>query len=408
MRTPMHIASVLAVTSGLAACAHGAPPGYSDGTSWSAPLVSPLERGPLLVPVEIQGRGPYLFALDPDSPTSRIDRALAEELDLYRGPNVREIDESDTSHPRLLALIRTLRIGDLATVGDRLVVVMPAGSLPASDRGVRGVVGRDVLADSLVFGFDRAAGHAYLVTQEAFTPAAGADAIAFETVGESNGARYYFAAMPQDSTSTDRVYRSALRVATVDVGGAPAKMQVAFGDWYSALRQPRWAGTVKVRYDGAPLTLTVRPFHDRRHDERELDGTLGLDAFAPYRVMANWHRHTVYVSPRAATAPARRMARWQGVLGACATTGCAAVAVDHSRLTVERAGSDQPLEVLIEIADAGGRAVGHRVAVLPAGVATLDGAVSVDAASARILDVDPFPRACAGDGGCVVEASIVP
>src|SRR5207237_1156911 len=79
---------VLALALALAlggACTVGAPPGFSSGDHWAFPLVGPLEDGVLLVPVTINGKGPYLFLLDPDAPLTSIDEALAAGLDLYGG-----------------------------------------------------------------------------------------------------------------------------------------------------------------------------------------------------------------------------------------------------------------------------------------------------------------------------------
>src|SRR5262245_58501661 len=123
MRSAIHLASTLLVSLGLAACAHGAPPGFSEGSSWSMPLVSPLERGPLLVPVEVDGHGPYLFAIDPLAPATSIDRAIADELDVYRLGNVAVIDETDTARTHLSGQVRRLRVGDLRIDADRRVVI---------------------------------------------------------------------------------------------------------------------------------------------------------------------------------------------------------------------------------------------------------------------------------------------
>ena len=74
----------------LAACTVGAPPGFSSGESWAFPLVGPLEDGALLVPVKVNGKGPFLFLIDPDAPFTSIDEGVAKELDLYgrQGPRL--------------------------------------------------------------------------------------------------------------------------------------------------------------------------------------------------------------------------------------------------------------------------------------------------------------------------------
>ena len=92
----------------LAACTVGAPPGFSSGDSWAFPLVGPLEDGVLLVPVTVNGKGPFLFLIDPDAPASSIDEGLAGSLDLYGGAGPRLTDESDTERPTKVAEVSAL------------------------------------------------------------------------------------------------------------------------------------------------------------------------------------------------------------------------------------------------------------------------------------------------------------
>src|SRR3954469_21659860 len=90
----------LALIGALAgACTVGAPPGFSSGDSWAFPLVGPLEDGALLVPVTVNGKGPFLFMIDPDAPLTSIDEGLAVGLDLYGGATARLADETDTMRP---------------------------------------------------------------------------------------------------------------------------------------------------------------------------------------------------------------------------------------------------------------------------------------------------------------------
>ena len=74
------LAGVLAV----AAC--GAPPAvpptFSAGDSWTAPLVGPLENDLLLVPVFVNGKGPYVFAIDPDAVVSVITKHVYQDAGL--------------------------------------------------------------------------------------------------------------------------------------------------------------------------------------------------------------------------------------------------------------------------------------------------------------------------------------
>src|SRR5580765_904840 len=79
-------------------CAIGAPPGFSEGDSWTFALVEPLAEGRLLTPVYVEGRGPYLFAIDPDAPITVADPEVVAggSLRAHMGP--RRIDQADVTH----------------------------------------------------------------------------------------------------------------------------------------------------------------------------------------------------------------------------------------------------------------------------------------------------------------------
>jgi hypothetical protein len=66
----------------LAACVVGAPPGFSPGTTWVFPLVDPLADGPLVTHVYVDGKGPYLFVIDPDSGIAIIDASVCARAGL--------------------------------------------------------------------------------------------------------------------------------------------------------------------------------------------------------------------------------------------------------------------------------------------------------------------------------------
>jgi len=172
---------ILIASAGAAGCVVGAPHGFSKGDSWTLPLVSPLDDGVLLTPVYINGSGPYLFMIDPDSPMSSIDEGIVSELDLYNGLGPEQINENDDSIPVRQAEVRNLSVGNL-TVSNRRVRVHKTGAFWSSGRRVRGLLGRNVIADSLVFAVDRDRGVAYLATQGHLDPPAGATAIHYKNL----------------------------------------------------------------------------------------------------------------------------------------------------------------------------------------------------------------------------------
>lgn len=451
LRAPMIIPrlAALALTGTLGlACASGAPPGFSQGDAWAFPLVGPLEGSVLLTPVKVAGRGPYLFVIDPDAVVSSLDSRLAEELDLYSRTGPRLLDESDHTRPVRIAELPALSVGSL-TVKSLTVTVHPPGTYAVDGRDVRGVLGRDVIRDSLVFGFDRDAGMAYLATREAFTPPASSVEVPYSeeptrrTDGESQ-------AVPR-------------RVARAIINGAGAKLhldlgavssQLAPGHWKSAKLVPvpfkattiDEVGTTRAvdkagianRVEAGPASamgLIMIPFADKRFDEEHIDGTLGLNFFAPYSVWADWHERIYYLTARDGESDGvkRRIERWDApMLADCKEPACASARLDTvdappppegepamqadpvapaapPMLTVSRDEkiADLGYELLLEAVGPDGRALGlPRLSVsFPSGTREIRQKLSPTFAGARfrVLDVSPFLRACPAAGGCVYE-----
>jgi len=102
----------------LAACTSGPPPGFAGGTGdrWAFPLVGTLEGDLLITPVTIDGRGPYLFGIDPDANVSLIDEQVVKDVRLrtHKGPH--HLDETATQQPRFYAEVLALEIGSLIIV----------------------------------------------------------------------------------------------------------------------------------------------------------------------------------------------------------------------------------------------------------------------------------------------------
>ena len=163
--------------SGLVAgCGAGTPSGFPKGDHWVFPLVGPLEDGLLLTPVSVRGHGPYLFAIDPDANITVIDKQVVDEAGLTMGNGPSRFDETATEQMRGYAELLELKLGGLA-IDRRQVMLVPSDFYNTEGRRVNGVLGRDVLGSSLVFGFDRDQGIATLSTIKAFTPPPDAIAI---------------------------------------------------------------------------------------------------------------------------------------------------------------------------------------------------------------------------------------
>jgi TonB family protein len=443
----------------LAGCSVGAPFGFSSGDHWVFPLVGPLEDGLLVTPVTVRGRGPYLFGIDPDATVTAIDQQVAKDASLLVGTGPRRVDESETGRTWLYAELRELKIGSL-TIERRDAMVFPSGLYDAEGRRLHGILGRDVIADSLVFGFDRDQGIATLSTVQAFETPPQAIAIKYDsvssrsaqfvssrqasspsatgasTVDRDNTERQHARARPGDAGAVMPVPR---RLARAQLAGAAFTMHLDLGAVTSQLPESRWpkaglasadaqlalvdeagsrreissAGTASEVALGSARAERVAfvPFVDKRWGTEGVEGALGLDFFQPYAVYAHWDRRTYYLKPRGdvAAQTAARIGRWGTSVPGCTQPGCLTaelIATDGGvvlRAVRDARAANLPLEVYLGVTPAAGRTVAPLVVELPAGVDQLTVAVPPEYAGATLaaLDASPFPRACAGNRGCV-------
>lgn len=417
----------------LAACPAKGPAGFSAGSGgvedrWTMPLVGPLEDGLLITPVTIATHGPYLFALDPDAPISAVDGELVKSLGMRVSEGPARYDETGSPQPRLYVEMQSLEIGSLI-IERRRAIVVKANTFDSAGRRIHGVLGADVLATGVVFGFDRDAGVATLVEDGAFKPPPGAVPLAFREVAKP---------LPV----------AARRVVDATIGDATLPLHLDLGATAGQLRDIEWerakltareisgaivdeVGTPR-RIDKAsePALVTVGaltgrvafvPYADARWADHEVAGTLGLGFFARYDVWAQWPARTYHLIPRTPEPLTKRRARWeQGAIDKCTAPGCATVrlvdplngkpppegkphpGVILSVTREERAGG-MPLEVLIEAQD---RPQLPLVIVnLPPHVDRLIDQLPADfvGTSLSVLDVSPYPRECPAQlkNGCV-------
>jgi len=348
----MNRLATLALASTVAAgCSIGAPPGFSGGDSWTFPLVGPLEDGLLITPVWIDDKGPYLMGIDPDSPVSQIDEAIVSELGLHNGIGPKMLDEDDTNRPSRMAEVLRIRLGTL-TVRNRTVAVMKVGSLGAAGRQLRGILGRDVIADSLAFGFDRELGVGFLATQQGFTAPTNATVVSYGVI--TNRLSVEFQPSPR-------------RVAKIEIDGKSFHMHLDLGGVTSQLRKSLWGkaglspvpvasdlrdevGTVRHTTEAAVANSVVAgalsasgilfaPYGDKRWEEEDVDGTLGLNYFRTVNVTANWDQARFYLIPRGDVIASARMRvnRWGSTaVSGCEHLGCVAIEM------IDPAGSTEP------------------------------------------------------------------
>jgi hypothetical protein len=374
-------------------CTHGTPSGFTGGSgdSWSLPLVGALDDGVLITTVSIGNRGPYLFAIDPDSAISNIDAELvkAHKLEMYKGPT-RE-GESSNVDVRVLAHTYGLEIG--ALVVDRLdMMVVPPRTFDVAGRRVHGVLGRDVVRSTLVFGFDRDQSLAHLVIRDDFKPPSDATAIRFEALRTTApGGAHRSPAFAQKRVSIGSTPRN---IVAAQIGDVPFKLHLDLGAATSQLRETLWerakltarevngmvvdeAGGVRpitkvsepIRASAGGLTVegvTFLPYDDRRWRPEDVDGVLGLDFMRGFTVWVDWDAGAMYFVKRREGSGATRIRRWDSpLLNGCKQPGCAGVRVidplngaappegkPHPGLVLsitreERAGGT-PLEVTLE------------------------------------------------------------
>ena len=419
----------------VSACTSGAPPGFSGGQGdrWTFPLVGPVEDDVLLAPVSIAGRGPFLFAIDPDANVSIIDEAVVRKLDLRIGKGPARLDETDTQQTRFYAEILQLELGSLV-VTQQQMMVSGTSSFDMNGRRIMGVIGRDILADSLVFGFDREHGLGYLTTVKSFTPPPGAIKLPWSQLN-SRVQNAEMVPMPR-------------RLVTATIGEATFALHLDLGAAHSELREDVWAkaklettpakaatideaGTIhrKQALAIAPQVtvdkisgqnVTFVPFTDKRWPAGEIDGTLALDFLRGYSAWIAWDEKTYFLSPRTPVPATTRIARWDDevpAFGKCASVGCVKVRlVDPMAgkpleegkphpgvvLVVERdpaiAGYD--LEIVLEAKQ---RPTTPRLLVaLPATASRAMQQLKGDfvGATLEVVDASPFPRACPG-AACV-------
>jgi hypothetical protein len=376
------------------------------------PLVGPLENGSLIVPALVGGKGPYLFVLDPDAQISSVDEEVVRDTGMRTGKGPHQLDENDTQQPAFYAEVMQWTLGSLVVAGPKPALVAKAGTYDRDGRRIHGVIGRDIIADSLVFGFDRDKGIITLETTKAFTPPPGAAALSYEPLtSKVENAE----SIPPPRRLVDARIGSKSFAMHVQLGRVANELRLA--DWGPAAIAPEKpladVAVGAVRAQG----VTFVPYRDRRWTEQDIDGALGLEFFKHDSLIANWDKETFYVLSRADQPLASRISRWQSkTLMSCEHVGCATVTMidpmagnpptgPHPGLvvTVTRDASalQLPLEVLVAVS--GKPNLSWLVASLPAGVDRAMTHVPADylGATMTIADASPFPRTCPGDGGCI-------
>jgi hypothetical protein len=424
------------VALALGACTSGAPPGFSGFSGapsdrWWFPLVGPLEGGLLLTPVMLNTHGPFLFLLDPDAPISIVDAEVVKLASLRPIAGPERLDETDTQRRRAYAELVGLEVGTLI-VERREAMVVPRNTYDQIGRRIHGVLGRDVIADSLVFGFDRDRGLGHLVVEKSFQVPAGAAAIPYSVL--------------EPRIPNAKVLPVPRRLVSAVIGGEKLPLHVDLGDSTSQLREALWDRAKLVAHEvqssavdevgmpravtkgsaAAPVTVGMIagqaafiPYADRRWEEQDIAGTLGLGFFAGYTVWASWNGKVLHLASRTPIAAAARISRWDSpVLAKCKNLGCIQHRVvdplagkppeagkPHPGLvlsiTREEPAGGMDLEVVLEAQ--GDATLPYLIVNLPQHVDRLIYQLKPDflGKPLAVVDASPYPRRCPGGDACV-------
>lgn len=400
------LALIFVITVACTACA-STPLGFVGGTNWTLPLVGPLEDAELVVPFTVEEKGPYLFLLDPNARASAIDQRVGAELGLYHRKKMGLLTEQD--HVVELPVFEVLAMagGDLKIRHIAVLGTKP-GVYRAGRRAVHGVLGRDLLSRSILIDVDRDAGVVRLALAGHATPPEGAVKVAGHLHHGLLYAPILIAGRTYEVVVDLAARTSALWpeiLAKLNLTVRPAQERIV--DDTGTARTVVGRASAEVVDIGKEPGLTARdvgfvPFDDRRWDDEDLDGLLGLNLLSRWRVLVDRDQGRLWLAPRAtdrAAGAAARLARWGDTFASCAAPGCAVAEVVAGPRLVARRDPAAPPGAYEVVVDAGGRLFR---ATLPPGVAEVSAPVrgAPEGAACVVVDASPYPAPCTG-GVCI-------
>jgi hypothetical protein len=371
----------------VAGCVVGAPPGFSPGEAWTFPLVDPLEHLPLITTVTVGGKGPFLFILDPDAATG-VDGEFVAQM-----PTV---GNSPSFAPLADVQIGTLHVDSLPFIQRKLHTFDVGG------RRIAGVIGGEVFKGSLVFGFDRDRGVAWLATpKHAVVPAASRTLSYWERHGDrgpyitgtiDGQSRDFHIDLGRTTNRLRAELWGGLAVTSAERRVLLASAQAVTTDRVATAKQVSVGSLEQVGVEFAPFSEDGVVLQAR-------SATLGLDFFWPFAVAVDFDRHELHVAVRTTVDRATRIGRWNR---SCKHAGCAELVLHGINLEVIPEGV--PAELVVRATARDGTALPDLEVNLAAGAqhfaAALDDRYSD--ASLDVIDASPFPRTCAGADECVV------
>lgn len=422
------VVALLALLAILVTACAAAPPVYykSGGTHWTIPIVNPVDNDQVIVPVMLQGKGPYLFIVDPYA-LPAIDRGLAEELGLYLQTNsagdpwLEFFNQRDERVERAFYEVLSMSVGNLELYKTRLLGV-PKGSLRVGDTPIQGILGGWLLTSTIILDVDRDAGLLHLVLTGTGSRPSRAEGVRGRVYHEE-----LFVMAKVGKERRELEFR-------VDVGSRwsaiwprlAQELEFVFGhpeeridSLGCAATVPSPGGLLKFHIgDAISTVLAFGAWLDKRDRQVDFDGVLGQDFLSRFRTVLDRDQKVVWLAPRdrnLATHRSERIARWGGAFAGCAAAGCATVTVEAAaqgglpRLVVTRDPTlgAQRYAVVLEPIDPNGKPIAAhllRVTLEPGTPAVSPVEPSLAAplaagATYRVVDVSPFPTPCAS-GEC--------
>jgi hypothetical protein len=414
----------------VAGCAPGIPPGFAKGTHWSFPVLGGLEQGPLAAPVMINGKGPYLFLLNPGG-TTTIDPTIVRDQDLFIvRTNGKLTDQTDRiSHEQIEYVdIATIGLGDL-TVSNRRVLVLATNSR-LDGRVIHGTLGEEVFEDTLIWTFDRDRQMVYLMVQGKQPVLPHAQRVSGDVL---DGRFFVEARLNGRETARLAASWTLLNSALWPRVAADARLSAVAqqGEVGVAAASQGWVAQAVKLDDLAAEQVQFVEFRDRRVRETDYDGILGADFFSRYRTTVNWHREALWLEPRderLAERAQERVRRWGPTLDRCKTRACVVAQLVDTPVGPPAPGQkpatvqvlqfvrepwteELHFDVQLEAVDDRGEelALPRLTVVFPKGVGTVsvggEGAqVYSGAAEFQVVDATPYPPPCPPDkatAGCV-------
>jgi predicted aspartyl protease len=367
------VLAVLAIAVGGAGCWHSvlSAPTLPPGDRFVVPLID-SEAPHLHIPAHLEGQGPYTIIIDTGAGQCSINADLARRAGLkgIGGRLTTFTDIHGQEQEQDDARVRDLRLGDTLTMRDvGCALLSRVFGAPGGLRGL-GLLGTNALQE-LRLTVDRDAG--VVVVEPAskappLSPAPGQSHIPFHLgSGQTPKVAVKLDGQPRHFLFDTGASQSALTLAEGQKLGLPVDKSVS-GVTVGTHSRFRYKGVFRPRQlQIGELVHRDQALWPTQLTSREMVGVLGQDVLKHYRVVIDYGKAVIVLSPRAAAQGGpetramlmRRLSRWGAQLPRCAGGAepsfahCLAMATvaghEHEMFGLElRTAITRPLRVLLE------------------------------------------------------------